>query len=112
MVIIQLDSEQLSTLVQNAVRKAFSESPQDRGASPTDQLLTIQQAAAFLSLSVPTLYGLVSKQAIPVHKQGKRLYFIQAELMRWIKEGRKLTITEIESQAGAYLTRKKGGKNA
>jgi len=78
---------------------------------PTDQLLTIQQAAAFLSLSVPTLYGLVSKQAIPVSKQGKRLYFSQTELTDWIKSGRKLTLSEIDSQAAAHLAKKKGARS-
>jgi excisionase family DNA binding protein len=69
----------------------------------TDQLLTIKQAGELLSLSVPTLYGLVSHQSIPVSKQGKRLYFSSADLRAWVKSGRKLTITEIESQAGKYL---------
>ncbi len=34
-----------------------------------DQLLTIKQAAEILSLSVPTIYGLVSKAEIPVSKK-------------------------------------------
>ncbi len=72
-----------------------------------DQLLTIKQAGEILSLSVPTLYGLVSRQAIPVSKRGKRLYFSRFELTEWIKAGRKLTVSEIESQAGAYLEKPK-----
>ncbi len=57
----------------------------------TDQLLTIKQAGEFISLSVPTIYGLVQRAAIPVSKQGKRLYFSKQELTDWIKSGRKLT---------------------
>ena len=76
----------------------------------TDQLLTIKQAGELLCLSVPTLYGLVSKQAVPVSKQGKRLYFNRADLLSWVKSGRKLTVTEIESQAGTYLAKTKGSK--
>ena len=75
----------------------------------SDQLLTIKQAGELLSLSVPTLYGLVQKSLIPVSKQGKRLYFSKQELTEWIKAGRKLTISEIESQAGSYLAKKKKG---
>lgn len=81
---------------------------------PTDQpeqLLTIQQAAEFLSLSVPTLYSKVSKGELPVMKQGKRLYFSRTELMEYIKEGRKKTNAEIEAEAEAYLTDKKKGLN-
>jgi excisionase family DNA binding protein len=62
----------------------------------TDQLLTITQAGEILSLSVPTIYGLVSRKEIPVSKRGKRLYFSKFELTDWIKAGRKLTTNEIE----------------
>jgi len=73
----------------------------------SEQLLTIKQAAELLSLSVPTIYGLVAKQEIPVSKKGKRLYFSKQELTEWIKAGRKLTITEIDSQALTFLTNQK-----
>ena len=81
MIIVQLDSEQLSSVIQNAVRKVISET-ETEPKSEFDQLLTIQQAADLLSLSVPTLYGLVSKSQLPVSKRGKRLYFLQAGTYR------------------------------
>lgn len=78
--------------------------------SSVDELLTIKQAGDLLSLSVPTMYGLVSRQGIPCSKQGKRLYFSKEELLQWVKSGRKLTLSEIDSQAGSYLgTQKKRG---
>ena len=40
-----------------------------------DELLSIEHAAEILSLSVQTIYGLTSRNEIPVHKRGKRLYF-------------------------------------
>jgi excisionase family DNA binding protein len=53
----------------------------------TDQdFITIQEAAAFLSISVQTIYGLVSRSEIPVNKRGKRLYFSKQELAGWIKK--------------------------
>ncbi len=81
---------------------------------PTDQqeqLLTIQEAAIFLSLTVPTMYSKVSKGELPVMKQGKRLYFSRTELMEYIKEGRKKTNAEIDHEAKAYLLSKKKGLN-
>ena len=81
---------------------------------PTDQpeqLLTIQQAAEFLSLSVPTLYSKVSRGELPVMKRSKRLYFSRTELMEYIKEGRKKTNAEIEQEAEAYLLNNKKGLN-
>lgn len=72
-----------------------------------DQLLTIQQAAEILSLSVPTIYGLVSRSEVPCMKKGKRLYFSRQELMNWIKTGRKMTTAETEAKAQEYTQRKR-----
>ncbi|WP_018615244.1 helix-turn-helix domain-containing protein [Segetibacter koreensis] len=74
-----------------------------------DELLTISEAAKFLNLSVPTLYGKVSRKEIPVNKQGKRLYFYKSELADWIKAGRKKTMAEIRQEAEQYVgLRRKG----
>jgi len=56
---------------------------------------SIAEAASFLSLSIPTIYGLVQRADIPVNKKGKRLYFSRAELTEWVKSGRKKTNAEI-----------------
>lgn len=78
----------------------------------SDQLLTVIEAADFLNLSVPTIYGYVQRQEIPVNKRGKRLYFSKKELTEWIKAGRKKTVSEIAAEAGNSLlnAKKKGGK--
>ena len=60
----------------------------------SDELLTVQAAAAFLSLSVPTIYGLISKRELPVMKRSKRCYFSKAELMNYLRKGRNRTIAE------------------
>ena len=72
-----------------------------------NQFLTIQQASTFLSLSVATLYGLVSKGLIPVNKKGKRLYFSKMELQDWIVEGKKKTISELQSEAKTFIPKKR-----
>ena len=78
-----------------------------------ESLLTVSQAAKFLNLSVPTIYGYVQRKEIPVCKrQGtKRLYFSKKQLTDWILEGKKQTISEIENEAHTYL-KKKGGNHA
>lgn len=63
-----------------------------------EELLTIEDAAKLLSLSVATIYTKVCKNEIPVNKQGKRLYFYKKELLDWIKSGRIKTITEIQQE--------------
>ena len=81
---------------------------------PTDQpeqLLTIQEAAEFLSLTVPTMYSKVSKREIPCMKRSKRLYFSRTELLEYLKDGRKKSNAEIEQEAKAYLLNNKKGLN-
>jgi excisionase family DNA binding protein len=63
-------------------------------ASDSDQLLTVEQAAEFLHLSVPTLYAKVCKRAIPHMKRSKRLYFSKQELKSYLNDGRNLTANQ------------------
>jgi excisionase family DNA binding protein len=72
-----------------------------------DELLTVQQTAQFLSLSVPTVYGLISKKELPVMKRGKRCYFTKAELLAYLKAGRTKTNAEIVTIATTHLSAKK-----
>lgn len=80
---------------------------QKESTEEIDQLFTIQQASEFLKLTVPTIYGLVSRSGIPVSKKGKRLYFSKAELTAWIKEGRRKTTKELQLEAANFTTNKR-----
>lgn len=72
-----------------------------------DTLLSISEASIFLNLKVPTIYGLVSRSAIPHNKVGKKLYFSKQDLFEWIKSGRKMTVAETMAKATEYLQLKK-----
>lgn len=72
-----------------------------------DNILTIEEAAKFLSLSTATIYSLVSKSEIPVYKKSKRLYFSEKELFVWVQSGRKKTNSEISILANQYLQSQK-----
>jgi excisionase family DNA binding protein len=83
--------------------------PKEQGErTEPEQLLTVQQAAELLNLSVPTLYGYSQRAEIPVCKRGKRLYFSKQSLFEWIKDGKKKTLAETASEAEKYLKTKKG----
>ena len=71
----------------------------------SEQFLTIQQAAEFLCLTVPTIYSKVSRRKLPFMKQGKRLYFSKSELSDYLRRGKKETAAEME--ADNYLITKK-----
>ncbi len=97
------------------VKKWFNEVLTDlisKNTEPTErpeQLLTVQEAAQLLNLTVPTMYSKVSKRELPVMKRGKRLYFSSTELMEYIKKGRKKSNAEIEQEAEKYLSNNKKG---
>jgi len=77
--------------------------------SDQDNLLTVPEAAKFLSLSVPTVYGMIHKREIPFMKPkgGKRVYFSKQELLEWMKGSRKSTRAEIKGEVSHFLNHKK-----
>ena len=90
MIIVQLNSEQLSNLIQSSIRTVLKET-QTKTDEPNDQqerLLTIQEA---------------------VMKRSKRLYFSRTELLDYLKEGRKKSNAEIDQEAQAYFSNNKKG---
>ena len=68
-----------------------------------EEMFTVAQAAAFLNLSVGTVYLKVSSYEIPVNKRGNRLYFYKSELEEWVKGGRKRTVSELQREAQERL---------
>jgi len=76
----------------------------------SDQLLTVDQCAEFLSLSKPTIYGLISQGKIPCMKQGKRVYFSKAEVLNYLRAGRKKSLSELQMEADQFLVKKKVGR--
>ena len=105
--ITQITPPELESLIESSLRKILSNQRTEQPQQETDQLFTIQQVADFLSLSVPTIYGLVSRSEIPCMKKGKRLYFSKYEITNWIKAGRKKTLAEIDAETDAYLINQK-----
>lgn len=58
----------------------------------SDDIMTVKEAAAFLHLSVATVYGHISKRELPVMKRSGRCYFSRLELIEYLKaERRKLS---------------------
>lgn len=110
--ITQITPPELELLIESSVRKVLSSSPQKAPDHLADELLTVEETANFLRLSVPTVYGLISKGVIPVMKRSKRCYFLKVELINYLKQGRKKTSEEIAAERDNYLgSKKKGGTN-
>lgn len=110
-VFISLPIEDLQTVIIDCVNSCLKNNTQESKptAEQPEQLLTVQEAAQFLNLTVPTIYSKVSKGELPVMKRSKRLYFSSTELMEYLKEGRKKSNAEIEQEAEAYLSNNRKG---
>jgi excisionase family DNA binding protein len=89
------------------LKRLFIEKQEQPTPPQQEQFLTIQEAAEFLHLTVPTMYSKASKSELSFMKRGKRLYFSRTELMEYIKEGRKKSNAEIKQEAEAYLSNNK-----
>ena len=90
--------ENLSELIKS--RRTYSE--------PEPEIpIDAQETADFLKVTLSTVYILNQKHEIPSCKRGKRLYFFKKDLIEWIQNGRRKTISEIEAEADNYLVAQK-----
>ena len=54
-------------------------------ATRTPKFLTVHEAAELLRLAPKSLYSLVSQRRIPFRKAGRRLLFLESELVEWTR---------------------------
>lgn len=74
----------------------------------TKEVLTSEEAARYMGISLSHLYKLTMRQAIPHYKPtGKVVYFNRAEVEQWLQNNRISTVNEAQAQAEAYC--RKGG---
>ncbi len=68
-----------------------------------DRLLTVEEAAEFLRLSVPTIYALNRQGELPVIKKGKRCYYFERDLLEYLRTGRRKSKHQIGDDVSKYL---------
>ena len=74
---LQSDMEMIKRLLQQLPNSS---------SVPQDEILTIDECAAFLHIKKATVYTMVSERRIPFMKQGKMLKFSKNDLTTWLKE--------------------------
>jgi excisionase family DNA binding protein len=57
----------------------------DACATINSKFLTVHEAAALLRLAPKSLYSLVSRRRVPFRKAGRRLLFLESELVDWTR---------------------------
>ena len=90
--------------------KRTAEELAERVVFTTKEVLTSDEAAAYLGVSKSCIYKLTMGRKIPHYKSegGKLCYFDRAELIDWMKAHRVATQEELQAQAKQIV--KKGGK--
>ncbi|MGN0218270.1 MAG: helix-turn-helix domain-containing protein [Bacteroidaceae bacterium] len=78
-------------------------------AGSPKEVLTTDEAAAYLGITKSALYKLTMGRKIPFYKSAKLCYFDRGELIAWMKANRVATQEELDAKAREIL-KKKGGK--
>jgi len=96
---INLELTSIKSLLKNLLEQLSLPTP-DSSRFP----IGIDRVCELTGLAKPTIYGLVSAQKIPHAKPGgKKLYFFEEEIIDWIRQGKRKTLSEIEADAEAHI---------
>ena len=95
--IIVTTPSELESLIHTSVSKALKSQSIEK-TEPKEIFFSVEQAADYLQLAEQTLYGFTSKRKIPFIKKGKKLYFKESELKKWLETGNKKSKVEIEKE--------------
>ncbi len=108
---VVLSTRNIDDLISDIANEVVRKIELERGnlqqpPEPSDEVLTAEEAAAYVGVAVPTLYSYTHKNMIPFSKPGgtKHLRFSKLELAEWVKAGRKKTIQEIGEEAETHVT--------
>jgi excisionase family DNA binding protein len=99
--IFQMTKEEFKTLLKKSLLEVVAELKLQNDSE--DQLMTTQQAAAFLNLTLASVYDKTSQKLIPHYKQGKKIMFKKSELVAWIESGKISTMDDIEAETKRYF---------
>lgn len=90
-------------------RNDYATEVAERAAYTSKEVLTSEEAAKYMGISMSYLYKLTMRQQIPFYKpMGKMCYFNRHELEEWLQSNRMSSSDEINRKAQQYCM-KKGG---
>ena len=78
--------------------------------SYSTEILNMNQAVDYLTLTKSAIYKFTSGRGIPHFKRGKKIYFKKSELDEWLTKNRISTNEELEQEAMNYILIKRKPK--
>jgi predicted DNA-binding transcriptional regulator AlpA len=96
---VTLLCEDIAFIKRHLIERAADNKPE------VDRWFNLSQLCEYLPdrPAKATIYGKVSANTIPCHKDSKKLRFLKSEIDLWLLQGRKKTLTELEEEADGYL---------
>lgn len=108
MIIIQVTGEQLSSMMQEAVRQGIADYSKLLSASKeSDRWLSAEELRDYIPgrPSITTIYGYVQRRQIPFKRvANKRLAFLKSEIDAWLQSQHRKTQSELSATAEQYLS--------
>lgn len=96
------------TIIENLLRQKQYYNPVEQPiVNLVTEIMNLNQAASYLSISKSTMYKYTSAREIPHAKTGKRIYFKKVELDGWLTKHKIMSRDEIEQEANNYITKQK-----
>jgi excisionase family DNA binding protein len=61
----------------------------------SQEVLSVKQAAIFLSLSPRTIYSYISHRKIPYTKRNGSVWLLRSKLLEWLHDGERKTLNQM-----------------
>lgn len=96
-----LTGPQLRTLFRSEIESYFKENPIGKQSPALDQdIIEIDEASNITKYSKSAIYKYLQRGEMPcIRSTGRKILFSKKALHEWLKQGRKLTLSEIQRQS-------------
>lgn len=72
--------------LKNAIQEIIVELKEE---SPTEEIMTIREAAAYLKVSVPTVRNMIASKEIPFFQRGQVIRLNRGDINQWLRNNSK-----------------------
>lgn len=111
--IVQLDFNDLQTVVKSCFREAMDEYKQNPKSSELPDRINLKEVMAITGYGDDAIYKMTMKGTIPHKKFGKKLVFSRKEILQWMQERtvHKQSPEDLASEHLAKVARKRINKS-